>query len=309
MADFWEDTSNANASKVQWMLPFWNDTLARVDGDSVPKGRGYLGDSLANWEEYRGFRVYRYLSADSDSTIQIRSDPNRKTVFVKLHPDVRQETSTNFPGFINSLNDDSGYIEVYRESEVANLSNRWTTVRTVDTNTKGGATYFPPFHVPVQDPIQSPLELDSRNFRANAVVYWNADNRRWIDSLVFDSLGHTYYLFGIAKWTSGFSPDTLNLGIPNLAYGISVYIGSMLKYRANSEYYNLNIAQWTTDFPRIVMFNISHEFGHTVGIMHADSVSEGFMFSPTVSKYTRFAFPPSIYGPRSVSQFTVIGGR
>lgn len=308
MADYWEDSSDTE--KIKWMLPFWNDTLARVDGDSVPKGRGFLGDSLTNWEEYRGIRVFDSLRIVADTTRNhVRTHPFRKTVVFQVDRRARPEAKSAFPAYVSLLKDTMGGFEFFRQGELPEFFLALSTGsiwHSVDTNIVGGGSLYPPFGDFRTIGLSWPSSPSTRSFRGNTIVLWGRDRAGWPDSAVVDTGGFVRFTLGLTRGFPVYSDSIGNQGfIPTASAGFTVCVGSINAFGSMNHYYQTRDSIWAVDKKKLTELSLSHEFGHCVGLLHRPLTSSGIMNSPRTNLQLRFQFPVANYDTVSQSQSTI----
>ncbi|MBU0692819.1 hypothetical protein KKH18_13530 [bacterium] len=310
MADAWEEKCfpDSLGYDIREIQPFI-DTAATaasypvMDKDSIPRGRKVLncywdGDYLTNWEEYRGFIVLSdSLDITSDSTHR-RTNPREKTVFVHFRPDIQSDVADNIPKFIFQMPG----VDVYNTNYLQTNLERNSSERKISENRTGASTLYPPLLYPRSVPIND-------SYRPNAVTFWRAltsdnDPINDLDTLYSIQNGIARFSFG-GTISHGFAFHGEKVVIPSVTSRIIVRTGSIYQYGRLSSYYDTDSELWRNTYSRLIQRNISHEFGHSVGMNHVDRSTGGFMYIPEPMQNEAYPWPEEIYPTGSMIQFLV----
>ncbi|MDP8241035.1 MAG: hypothetical protein P9X24_18240 [Candidatus Hatepunaea meridiana] len=299
MADAWEEDMLGVAlydQKIMEFNPFYDihtDSLGErtfvfADSDTLPIGRNIKGDRLSNWEEYRGFE----LTGDPDSAYyaqpkHIRLDPNRKNVMVSWREnELQPEVAANIPAWLELLsnrNNDSLNLEIYFIKTYIDEDMRFNKLRCINMHQFGAS--FPYYGV-------ERVTIRPSNFLQNAVTWWEVNNaeRDWLlnsKGIVLPGSDIT----GIS-WTVG---NRYGFQTPEYHSRIYIVYSEISKWKTEP-YYTANDSLWEADRDSLLKNEMSHEFGHSIGM---NDVWENFIMNhePPIDYNSGQFFPNANYVP------------
>jgi hypothetical protein len=318
MADKWEHDM-VPGQDIRYFRPYITLTPHRgmADLDHIPIGREFDGDNLCNFAEYRGFMVALDSTNTRNGHRHIRTNPNRKTVFIHVRQNMGLQDSVReqMPGYIYKMpemeayftdsirfsptylaTDDDQYIEESRHQ----LFNR-----DINANRGGAGLWYYGFGYPLRYPM-------ALNDTVRAVTFWKwfpSEHRfhphRKRTANIDSVFGYSYnnYVFGVPGRAAS---------MPNNVYEAIVQIDFYNQIR--DDYYQFNLEDWLRDFPAECKKTIAHEFGHCVGMYdipydeshHTITIMSGAWRGPTPSRRYFYVTPTdSTYADSSKAEFSI----
>ncbi|MCB9357916.1 MAG: hypothetical protein H6506_02265 [Calditrichaeota bacterium] len=284
LADAWEELAfPGDPLREHW--PFSHpdsvmDTTAQYeDDDHQLIGRGFDGDDLLNFEEYRGFWVAADSTQPHDTANyhHIRCEPKFKDVFVYFHPaledypEVVDFFDEVYPGHIYEL---GSAIKVH-VTDYYNKHDSLTHVHPIRQVNKTSSFYrwshvnvFPPNFVP-SDSISylgSTSELNVWDFGESipqVITFWP-----WSRNA---GTYQPYPAWTRRKTVGASFPHSEPIGVgtyPGNTYYVVINFERFREYLASPYYRDGSYQDWHDDVLAALKITIAHEFGHAVGLTH-----------------------------------------
>jgi hypothetical protein len=312
LADAWEEKVFAGDSlRKHW--PFMHpdsmgdSTVRYEDDDHFLVGRGFDGDDLLNFEEYRGFWVAADSTQPHDTLNykHVRCEPRLKDVLVYFHPMLEADQFVYFfedlyPGHIHAL--DTSLRVHYTDYNTLfgigiDSSHAWEALKPASSNRKGATSTYPPLFIP-----DDTIRYSNSYSVAQLVTFWP-----W-----FPALGTFTKPYG--GWMRPNSkPDFINLSdssgigyITTHVRHICVNFPYFERRLSQSQHYQSNLEDWEDEAGAVLKQVIAHEFGHAVGLTHPQGSESKFgMMGPIHFVSGRFVQVPDSFSQVERSRFTI----
>ncbi len=318
LADAWEEEVFLGDSlRKNW--PFSHpDSVADTttmyeDDDHIFVGRGFDGDDLLNFEEYRGFLVASDPSQPHDTLNyeHIRTNPKQKDVFLYFHPALANsqlipEFFGNIaPGYVGMLDSSIGIsvtdYSVLKNKLSEDMSARVKQNKSVSFNRKGSTMLCPPVFIP-QDSLPGRLGVKS----AQVLSFWP-----WIFSegpmrFTAQTLMQVVYR-GQGDHDGGGIPATISRVLLNYPLWHSFYSWERYDDSTNTNYWD----DWVFDVTEGLRISIAHEFGHCVGLLHPiGNEPRDFIMGPFRGSNDSLGIDPKIpkFSAQDKTRFTIKRG-
>ena len=319
MADYWEEQNAFADPLVRYdnkILNFYSfcikdsnndfDNTLPADQDTFLIGRGYYGDRLTNWEEYRGFVCIgdptqpHYLNPTHK-----RTSPRNKTLFIDWRENTQDADSRNQ---VNRFSNKLDPTEMYYVDLNLQEADRFTFHRFINRNRVGA--FFKYFSYPgiTNKPlINSKLQ--------NAVSFWVVNNAE-IDYWRRYRQQHPNEPNPPADYFAWIVTDNLtysNLLLPEGNSRMCINVDLIRRHKNNVYYFQQqHRAEWSGDFADMLLFEIFHEMGHSVSMEHIFDMHYMEDPAPIITDqlnpdYGKF-FPPNYvddYSAGNKAEFTI----
>jgi hypothetical protein len=295
MADAWEEVAFACTTCIDTIYPFLQTDGTLADYDTLPHGRGFNGDYLTNFEEYRGVMIDTLPRDSLPGTAYKRIDPLTKSAFLYLRPSIERDIRVQMPAYTDSAKDvEINYISslLLPDDETAESYRYNFRLREVNFNRKGASRWYIGHSLPTQNAVPA-------NPKPRAITFWT-----WAG----DSIRYRREVFGITYGDSTFvkivGSDTLKAYVPSSTNRCIVALGNIQRYR-NNAYYLLHQGNWAGDYSNTIKHVFTHEFGHAIGMWHPQLNASAETLMDKVQVIADRLLPANSFAEESLNQISL----